>query len=466
MRPARASFTVGIVGSVETARNTEIRVALLELLRRLREAHPEVPLKILCGGDDGVNSCAADVAREIGIEVIALEQLGSRPASDLSRRTVLEAFVASHSGLVVSPASLCPGRKVTWPRELRTTLRRLSEYNEDLRRFAARIADEGEALPMPATPPPRPLAYLDRLFTATDWLGSYYRRCFTRALKVRYGLWAAMAFLLITFKKDSEGALALAAILGVLVVFSLGTLFARWAHRRAWHRKYLDYRALAEAIRVEFFWEAAGIRRGIEGEFAHESFLQEQDADLHWIRCAMRSVSLELALEESTETVAALPFVGACWVGDERTGGGQTAYYRERLRRLAHSLHAFERFDRILLVGGLALALAFALDVAMRSAGMALLAPHLRSGMLWCLALIPVYAAIVEIYVSEKGDRTLVRQYRYMHRLFSGAAAELRGETSEARQIDVLRTLGRACLAEHAQWILAHRDKRIQGMRW
>jgi hypothetical protein len=97
---------------------------------------------------------------------------------------------------------------------------------------------------------------------------------------------------------------------------------------------------------------------------------------------------------------------------------------------------------------------------------MALLAPHLRSGMLWCLALIPVYAAIVEIYVSEKGDRTLVRQYRYMHRLFSGAAAELRGETSEARQIDVLRTLGRACLAEHAQWILAHRDKRIQGMRW
>jgi hypothetical protein len=81
-------------------------------------------------------------------------------------------------------------------------------------------------------------------------MGSYHQRCFTWALKARYGLRAFMAFLLITFKKDSIGKLA---NIGVLTVFLLGTLLALWAHRRSWHRKYLDYRALAEALRVDFY---------------------------------------------------------------------------------------------------------------------------------------------------------------------------------------------------------------------
>ena len=53
-----------------------------------------------------------------------------------------------------------------------------------------------------------------------------------------------------------------------------------------------------------------------------------------------------------------------------------------------------------------------------------------------------------------------------MYSLFGFAAAELRAAESVEKKLLVLRSLGHACLAEHAQWILAHRDKRIQGMRW
>jgi len=41
---------------------------------------------------------------------------------------------------------------------------------------------------------PADSAVFGRLFSAADWMGSYYRRCFTLALKARYGLWAIMAF--------------------------------------------------------------------------------------------------------------------------------------------------------------------------------------------------------------------------------------------------------------------------------
>jgi prolipoprotein diacylglyceryltransferase len=141
-------------------------------------------------------------------------------------------------------------------------------------------------------------------------------------------------------------------------------------------------------------------------------------------------------------------------------------YYRHRLHKLRRKMHSSERIDRALLLGGLVLAVVFALDVALRSTAHAFLPQHLRNGLLWGLALIPVYAAIFEIYLNEKADRALIRQYQYMYSLFRFAAEQLRAASSSERKLEILRSLGHACLAEHAQWILAHRDKRIQGMRW
>jgi hypothetical protein len=356
-----------------------------------------------------------------------------------------------------------------YPRQLLTTLKRLAEFNFDVEGFGDVIALKGRRLSQPsATPIPNTLQYLNHLFVAADWMGSHYRRCFTTALQARYLLWALMAFLLIAFKKDSIGELAMIAISGVLAVFLSGTLLAVWAHRRAWHRKYLDYRALAEALRVDFYWEVAGVRNESAGEFAHESFLQKQDADLQWIRNAMRAVSLQLAVHPCGSFGEGFPYVYANWVGDDHpvNGSGQMFYYRQRLHKLKNKLHLYERIDRVLLFGGLVLALIFALDVALRSGGHTLLPLQARNGLLWGLALIPVYAAIFEIYLNEKADRALIRQYQYMYTLFSFAAGQLRAASTIERKLGILRSLGHACLAEHAQWILAHRDKRIQGMRW
>ncbi len=356
-----------------------------------------------------------------------------------------------------------------YPRHLRTTLTRLAEFNRDVAAFGDTIAMKGRRLSQPSpTPIPNTLQYLNHLFVAADWMGSHYRRCFTTALQARYLLWALMAFLLIAFKKNSIGQLAMVAITGVLAVFLFGTLLAVWAHRRAWHRKYLDYRALAEALRVDFYWEVAGVRNESAGEFAHESFLQKQDAELQWIRNAMRAVSLQLAIHPCGSFEEGFPYVYANWVGDDHpvNGSGQMFYYRHRLHKLKNKIHLYERIDRVLLFGGLVLALIFAVDVALRAGGRTLLPLQIRNGLLWGLALIPVYAAIFEIYLNEKADRALIRQYQYMYTLFSFAAGQLRAASTTERKLGILRSLGHACLAEHAQWILAHRDKRIQGMRW
>jgi hypothetical protein len=355
------------------------------------------------------------------------------------------------------------------PAALGTLLERTADFNRDVDQYGRQIAAKGRRL-APASPydTPESLVYVDRLFMGADWLGTHFQRCFTRALILRYALWAVLAFLLLAFKKEHGGLLGLGTIVGVLIVFGLGWLLALWAHGRSWHRRYLDYRALAEGLRVDFYWELAGVRGQFDGEFAHESFLQKQDVELEWIRAAMRAVNLRCALCPRVAWPSGFAHTFAAWVGDPDpvNGSGQLRYYRLRSRKLHHRQEVAEHIARGMLVAGLSLGVVLAVDAVLQIWASPFLSTAVRSGLLWALALLTVYGAIFEIYLGEKADRSLIRQYRYMDRLFSFAARELRSARSNRQKLRILRSLGHACLAEHAQWILAHRDKRIEGMRW
>ena len=355
------------------------------------------------------------------------------------------------------------------PRALATLLQRTGEFNGDVEDYGASIARRGRRLAPPSPEQtPRSLLYIDRLFTAADWLGVHFRRCYTRALRTRYALWAVLAFLLLAFKKQHEGWGGLLTILSVLAIFVLGWLLAMWARRRSWQRRYLDYRALAEGLRVDFYWELSGVRTQFEGEFAHESFLQRQDVDLEWIRAAMRAVSLRCALQQPVALPNGFSRTVAGWVGDPDSipGSGQLQYYRARGHSLTRRQEIAEHIARTMLITGLVLGVLLAGAAALELRGAAPFPPDWRNLMLWALALLTVYSAIFEIYLGEKADGALIRQYRYMDLLFSFAARELRSAASPTARLDILRSLGHACLAEHAQWTLAHRDKHIEGMRW
>jgi hypothetical protein len=210
------------------------------------------------------------------------------------------------------------------------------------------------------------------------------------------------------------------------------------------------------------------VRTKFDGEFAHESFLQKQDIELEWIRAAMRSVGLRCALYPRTSGQNGFGHTFAAWIGDPDpvNGSGQLQYYHLRTAVLLKRQETAELIARVMLFGGLALGVALAADAAMRVFDRGFLGDVPREAMLWGLALLTVYGAIFEIYLAEKADRALIRQYRYMDSLFGFAARELRSARSEAEKLEILRALGHACLAEHAQWILANRDKRIEGMRW
>jgi hypothetical protein len=56
-------------------------------------------------------------------------------------------------------------------------------------------------------------------------------------------------------------------------------------------------------------------------------------------------------------------------------------------------------------------------------------------------------------------------QYRFLGGFFSAARRRLKDCADLAEQRQVLRTLGEAALAEHAEWTLMHRERPLEHSR-
>ncbi|KGQ20322.1 hypothetical protein LF41_858 [Lysobacter dokdonensis DS-58] len=288
------------------------------------------------------------------------------------------------------------------------------------------------------------------------------------ALAVRYQRRTQWAMRAIHFGAVAMGlSLLLYADLGApdwmlwvfLGLFAAGLCIAIAAHRRDWHRKYIDYRALAEGLRVQTFWRRAGLTITGDAEFAHDNFMQKQDVELGWIRNVMRQVGLARTAPspDADDAARAVAEVIDAWVG--RPGqSGQLAYYeRKSVLRERHHLRT-RTVGAACLWTGIAISIVLALfhrgfDDATRSVLVTLMG---------ALSLI---AAVREAYAYRKADKELVKQYRFMHRIYRNARMALDAAAGTQEKREILRALGEAALAEHAEWALMHRDRPIEHGR-
>jgi hypothetical protein len=68
-------------------------------------------------------------------------------------------------------------------------------------------------------------------------------------------------------------------------------------------------------------------------------------------------------------------------------------------------------------------------------------------------------------YTHKLADKELIKQYRFMSRVFAGAAQRLAADRTPLGQRKVLEALGDAALEEHAGWILMHRERPLEANR-
>lgn len=326
--------------------------------------------------------------------------------------------------------------------------RRQAEFKADSCKYAEEIAAHAEPLPDPAPCP------IQQVFSVSDWLARIYQRRVNRVLGTTYCLAALMGFAFFTYTHVTSQN---AAIYVFLALFLIGMGVVLAARRGDWQRKYLDYRALAEGLRVQSYWRRAGIVDINTTKFAHDNFLQKQDVELGWIRNVMRAASLDGMLVPVQSGSAQVDAVIDDWIGTPQAGG-QLHYYSLAAARRAQVHGRAERLGLWCL--GLGVGISAVLAIFAFSFG-----AQLKGILVAALGIVSVAAAVHEAYAYKKADKELIKQYRFMQRIFGAARHRLNSASDLTEKRQILRALGEAALTEHAVWTLMHRERPLQHSR-
>lgn len=212
------------------------------------------------------------------------------------------------------------------------------------------------------------------------------------------------------------------------------------------HNQFLDYRVLAEALRIQVFFRLAGVETMIS-----EKYLSKFKAEVAWIRDALRCMDSGLpALAVDQELVK------RCWIDE------QNKYYLSRGRKEKTVYVTMENSAKVFLFSGLCLA-TFLLVATLRC-GENALAPYLNKWIVLLIGFLPAFAAILSGYVYRRGLEAHTKEYERMQPIFQ-RAAKLVGAMSLPQDAadfrEVVTELGLEALAENGDWLLLHRGRPI-----
>ncbi len=208
--------------------------------------------------------------------------------------------------------------------------------------------------------------------------------------------------------------------------------WARW--RRDYHNKYLDYRALAEGLRVRLFWRLAGLKEEVP-----DHYLRRQRGELDWIRQAIRVWTIPTKMEtpaDHPDPVVKQPerlqIVLDRWVSD------QVAFFRKAGRRDHWRNVVLRYLEYGFFITGLILAFVKVLLPLLEPilAGMSMTLDHAGADNVHKASLEPilpvmsmslVIGALLHIYAKVLSLAEHAKQYGRMSEIFSRAEDSLRG---------------------------------------
>jgi hypothetical protein len=433
------------------------------------------------------------------------------------------------SWLVPAHYDVSPQLRERFVRSSMSTLHHRDELNREgvayRARRGGRVASSEASLTAGQTTPstmdtraPGALASLRATFGVADALAIEHQKSIYRTMVALFSMIAIATIALVLRNlamSEQTERICLAAYLLLLALADLAYLRTR---RRGSQDRFQDYRAIAEGLRVQFFWRVAGARQDVS-----DYYLRKQRSELRWIRDLLRVSALRAPMLAAGDFAA----VQRLWVkaqGVYYHGAGNRDGGRRRRQRMIGSALVLLSFGATVkwmidLADGRVVYIAIAAFAAivLASHGMfeyahatseaeaptqssvrdtvvlALLSgavavafysmlviggpiimrdlPQLSIKSVpfdWMLAAIGITALVgtfAHAYANVRAFGEHQKQYERMEELFKDAdraldRAATRGATNDAAR--VLSDLGCEALAEHADWLLLHRARPIE----
>jgi hypothetical protein len=325
-------------------------------------------------------------------------------------------------------------------------LRRTDAFNFDQTRSPGFEPEfrQSAAMLRPATEPGETAPSIDPAqarFGAADVLATYFRNHRHLALEFLSILIVPASLFLDQYDNPALRPVRRICLAAFVISMLLSWLIYERARRNRFDAKHLDYRALAEGLKILYFWRMTGVPDDVGAQY-----LRKQRSELDWIRFAIRASDLPSCFGPPPGNV--LSWIETAWIEDQRD------YFDRSAKRADRTVMQKRVFVYIMTGISVALTLAMLIQWPIPKSRL-----YDTSGLL--IVFLGMIGAILA-YTEKLGLSYQSKQYRQMCRLFTGAGREYHAalgadQTHHLRAI--LRRLGQEALRENGDWLLLHRER-------
>src|SRR3989339_979225 len=252
------------------------------------------------------------------------------------------------------------------------------------------------------------------------------------------------------------------------IIMGMGYLFYKIALRKDYENKYYDYRALAEGLRVQFFWKLMHSK-----ENTYDHYLRKYRGEMDWIFQTIRNVCMNANQEISQNPSACkkgeLEIIQRRWVKDQEN------FFVKKATEKGQKIGRQETTTLCFFCAALVMVLGFFIVKAIVSYQQGsfkdfINMEDIHQGFVCYLFsfLIDVFLAIgaaLAIYVEKRAFADELRQYQRMMVLYCRASRFMEKYIAENNIMgaeNLAIELGKEALIENGDWYIIQRSKPLE----
>jgi len=353
---------------------------------------------------------------------------------------------------------------------------KIEQYNEDLTK--ARLVDsrevaEGAIELLPgslASTLPSCLARLRSAHAGASALANSYQRTVTRMLRLLvmlgYAAFACFTIFIYCIWESPYLLLMYPLLLGIAFLCWPPDRIRKWfyplyrhCHWLEAHNKYLDCRALAEAVRIQFYWGLAGLK-----DSAADHYLRKHRGEIEWSRQALQN--LQVLVDVNGARCLESSFHERATLVQERWIRSQSKWLTHKVATQGQRLARAEAWAHFLIGTGIVTAAILGITLLLRPGFRELAIPGTEILAMDTLHAGLELAAIAGLfwlhYLERLFSSEQVKQYQRMKELFARADRHLGlclARDQDLAAENILRELGKEALGENADWLMLHRER-------
>lgn len=222
------------------------------------------------------------------------------------------------------------------------------------------------------------------------------------------------------------------------------------------HTKYLYNRTLAEALRIQFYWNLAGINRNVS-----DYILRIHRKEFTWIEHILSSI-YGITYNSKPLTPSAINSLTTNWIKN------QADFFESSIRRMTQKLAQYH------LISNISFIIAFALLLSIFFLENFYARDNYMNYLQVLIGTLLSIFALIRAFIEIKGYNQLLNQYDLMNVLYQKAEAKLSRISSTLREEDewyayikeLFFIIGQEALIENGNWYLILKEKEpgIEGI--